>query len=62
MLRIEWSLYMENPSKPLTPLQTQMRLNTQRKLAAKPRQGMVSQDRFPSGELPFVKGQAKPKD
>jgi hypothetical protein len=53
---------MENPSKPLTPLQTQMRLNTQRKLAAKPRQGMVSQDRFPSGELPFVKGQAKPKD
>lgn len=53
---------MEKPSKPLTPLQMQMRLNTQRKLAAKPRQGMVSQDRFPSGKLPFLSGQVKPKD
>lgn len=53
---------MENPSKPLTPLQARMRLSTQRKLAAKPRQGIVSQDKFPTGELPFVKSQVKPKD
>lgn len=53
---------MEKPSKPLTPLQTRMRLSTLRKLTAKPRQGLVSQDRFLSGELPFVKDQVKPKD
>lgn len=52
---------MDKPSKPLTPLQIQMKLNTQRKLTAKPRQGIVSRDRFPPGELPFVSGRGKPK-
>jgi len=52
---------MENPSKPMTPLQNQMRLNAQRKLTAKPRQGIVSRDKFLVGELPFVSGKDKPK-
>jgi hypothetical protein len=52
---------MNKSSKPTTPLQRQMKLNAQRKLGAKPRKGMVSQDKFPSGKLPFVSGQAAPK-
>jgi hypothetical protein len=37
--------------------------SAQRKLGAKPRKGMVSQDKFPSGKLPFVSEQtARRKD
>jgi hypothetical protein len=45
---------MNKSNKPTTPLQRQMKLNAQRKLGAKPRKGMVSQDKFPSGKLPFL--------
>ena len=48
---------MNKSSKPITQLQSQMKLNVQRKLKAKPRKGMVSQDKFPSGKLPFVSEQ-----
>ena len=54
---------MNKSSKPITQLQSQMKLNAQRKLEAKPRKGMVSQDKFPSGKLPFVSEQtARRKD
>jgi hypothetical protein len=48
---------MNESSKPITPLQRRMKLATQRKMGAKPREGMVSQDKFPSGILPFVSKQ-----
>ena len=54
---------MNKSIKPTTPLQRQMKLNAQRKLGAKPRKGMVSQDKFPSGKLSFVSEQtARRKD
>ena len=48
---------MNKSSKPITPLQRRLKLATQRKLGAKPRKGIVSQDKFPSGKLPFVSEQ-----